>query len=462
MARKLIQAAHASGDRSVPGVDSMCHNIYRWERGADAPSERYKLLYCQTLAIPFSQFGPRYPDTKPWAVPLAETAVLGASRLPDAPPLPQIPDLADPRLLAPGAVTYRGTQESYISLFTVEREVLMAAHEGSDHAQRAERRDVGESSLEQLRADVARLSLESMTGEPFPLFLEMRRVRDRIYGLLDQRLWPQDEADLYFLAGCLCDLMAVAAQGLGYPQAAQELLRSGWAYATVIDHRALMAHLRLQLASILYWQERPRQARDLAEDGLRYVTGGPNAAHLHLKFARAAARLGDAEGARRAVVEATEAREREHADDVLTFGGEFGLSQATHHYFAGSALADLSDSEREAAAELEQAASLYAAGPGPGEQHWFGGRALAGIDLAVIRLRSGALDAAITALEPVLTLPPSQRITALTTRLGQVRTELAAPLFRGSAQARDLNEQIEEFGRETITAGLQGLTGGPG
>jgi hypothetical protein len=34
MARQLIKAAQASGDRSVPGLDSMCHNIYRWERGA--------------------------------------------------------------------------------------------------------------------------------------------------------------------------------------------------------------------------------------------------------------------------------------------------------------------------------------------------------------------------------------------------------------------------------------------
>jgi hypothetical protein len=98
--------------------------------------------------------------------------------------------------------------------------------------------------------------------------------------------------------------MAVAASGLGYPQAAEELIRSGWAYATAIDHRPLMAHLRLQLASIVFWENRPRQARDLAGDGLRYLQDGPNAAHLHVKYSRAAARLGDAEGARRAICHA--------------------------------------------------------------------------------------------------------------------------------------------------------------
>ena len=53
---------------------------------------------------------------------------------------------------------------------------------------------------------------------------------------------------------------------------------------------------------------------------------------------------------------------------------------------------------KEAATELERSTSLYDQGPGPGEQHWFGGRPLAGADLAIVRLRSGALDGARAAL----------------------------------------------------------------
>jgi hypothetical protein len=41
-----------------------------------------------------------------------------------------------------------------------------------------------------------------------------------------------------------------------------------------------------------------------------------------------------------------------------------------------------------------------------------------------------------------------------------VRTELAAPVFRGSAQARQLDELIEEFTSDTVTAGLHTLPGG--
>ena len=346
--------------------------------------------------------------------------------------------------------------------FWVEREVLVTAHEGSDHAEQAEYRDIGDATLEQLHADVARLSVESMTGEPFAMFLEMRRVRGRIYAALERRVWPRDAANLYLLLGCLGDLMAVAASGLGYPQAAEELIRSGWAYAIVIDHRPLMAHLRLQLANIAYWNDRPRQARDLASSGMSYLAAGPIGAHLQVTYAKAAARLGDAEGARHAITAAHEARAREHTrDEVLAMGGEFSLSLPTQHYFAGSALIEIQGAERETAAELERAASLYEQGPEPGEQHWFGGKALANIDLAAIRLRSGQLDAANAALAQVLLLPPAQRITSVTGRLTRVRTELARPRYQGSAQAKEIDEQIEEFGRETISSALHDLAAGP-
>ena len=111
--------------------------------------------------------------------------------------------------------------------------------------------------MEQLRADVRRLSAELMTAEPLASFLEMRRVRARIFRVLDQQLWPRDQADLYFLLGCLADLMAAAAGELGYPQAAEELLRSGWAYATAIDHHPLMAHLRLHRSRAAHPARRP-------------------------------------------------------------------------------------------------------------------------------------------------------------------------------------------------------------
>jgi hypothetical protein len=467
MARQLIKAGQARGDKSMPGMNSMCHNIYRWERGADGLSERYKLCYCRALGIPANHFGPGQPDDQPEAAPTAGTVSMATTpRLPGLPSLTQAPhlapDLADPRLLVPAAVAYRGMQEPNMGGSTVQQEVLMAAHEGSEHAEQAEEHGIGEATFEQLRTDVVRLSHLTDTGEPFAVLLDMRRVRARIYRLLDRRLWPREQTDLYFLLGCLNGLMGVTANRLGYPDAAEELIRAGWAHANAIDHRPLLAQLRYELSYVEYWRGRILESRDLAASGLEYLSEGPAGAELHLNYARAAARLGDSDAARQAVAAAHDAREREYNDDLLEIGGEFAMSLATHHGFAGLALAEIEGGESQAAEELERAVSLYEAGPGPGEQHWFGGKALAGIDLAAIRLRSGALDAAAAALEPVLTLSPARRITALTTRLSQVRTELAAPVFRGSVQARELDERIEEFGRETIPIGLHSLPGSPG
>src|SRR5437868_13053665 len=57
MARQLIKAAREKGDVSLPGVDNISHNIYRWERGVVSPAERYKHYYCGAFGIQFSQFG---------------------------------------------------------------------------------------------------------------------------------------------------------------------------------------------------------------------------------------------------------------------------------------------------------------------------------------------------------------------------------------------------------------------
>jgi hypothetical protein len=422
MARQLIKAAKARGDMSVPGADNISHNVYRWERGAVAPAERYKLYYCGAFGIPFGQFG-----------------VFGSS-----------PGMVDPSPGAAAAPAYRGLLSPDLAppdvgASAIRREVLMAAHEGSEHAERAEQRGIGEATLEQFRADVVSLSVQYMTGETFGLFTEMRRVRNRILEALDRRQWPRDSAELYLLAGCLSALMAAAAVNLGYPQAAEELTRAGWAYATIIDHRPLMARLRLSAAYAAYWSGRPEQSAGLARSGLEFLADGQNAAQLHLFGGLAAARLGDAEGALRAIAAARDARDRDHRDELLEIGGEFGFSRATQSYYAGFVMSEAASGD--AAAELEGAAGLYAAGPGPGEHHSRKCQMLAHTDLAIARLRAGALDAAITALDPVLALPPGERTAVEGQRLSVVRAELAHPVYRGSAPARGLDEQLADFAR---------------
>jgi tetratricopeptide (TPR) repeat protein len=458
MARRLIQAGRDTGDTAMPGIEGVVHNINRWE-GEGGVSERYRLPYCRAFGIHPSQFGPHNNGEPAEAMTLGASAgSLPAALVPVQRPV-SAPDPADPHLPTLAGIAYRGRQEPLLGDFPVEQEVMMAAHESSDHAAEHEQRGIGEATLEQLRADLVRLSGLCDTGAPFPAFTDMRQVRDRIYRLLDRRLRPHDEAELYFLLGCLHELMGLTANRLGHPDSAEELLRAGWAYANVIDHNALRGMLRARLSYVMYWRGRYADSRDMAADGLRYASQGLVGANLYLEQARALARLGDSDAARQAVGLAHASWEGEHHDDLAEIGGEeFALSQAATYSMAGGALAEISDG-REAIGELERALSLYDEGPRPGEHHGVAGKALAGTDLAMVRLRSGALDAAGAALEPVLVLPPAQRLATLTARLALVRRELAEPVFRGSQQARDLGDQIEEFTRTAIAAGLHSLSG---
>ena len=264
--------------------------------------------------------------------------------------------------------------------------------------------------------------------------MEMRRVRDRILEALDRRQWPRDSAELYLLAGCLSALMAAAATNLGYPQAAEELTRAGWAYATIIDHRPLMARLRLCAAYAAYWNGRPEQSANLAAAAWSISPTARTRRSCTCSAAWPRPACGDAGSARQAIAAARDARDRDHRDELLEIGGEFGFSRATQSYYAGFILSEAASGKAgsdEAVTELEGAIGLYAAGPGPGEHHSRKCQMLAHADLAIARLRAGALDAAITALEPVLALPPGERTAVEGQRLAVVRAELAAPRLPG-------------------------------
>lgn len=440
MARELIKAGRARGEKHLPDPDSLKHNIYRWEHGTGV-SHEYVTLYCAVLAIEFREF-PRQKRTRSKPKTSTALAVRDHSQVPEH-----------------GRLIYRGSEVPPGS-FAVEHEVMMAAHESSDHAADHDQQGLGDITLEQLRADVMRLSRQTDTGSPLAAFLDMRRVRDRVYRLLDRRLWPREQADLYFVLGCVNGLMGITANRLGYPDAAEELIRAGGAYANAIDHAALRGLLRAKLSTVMYWRGHFRESHDLAVDGLRYLSQGPMGANLYLNHAQAAARLGDLGTARRAVGLAHAARDSDYSDDLVQLGGEeFALSRATTYAKAGRALAETGDGGPEAAEELGRAISLYDQGGTGDEQHWFGGKPLAITDLALVHLQSGALDAAVEVLAPVMVLPPDQRVSTLTTRLARVRDELVTPAFRDSPQARDLGDQIENFTREAVTASLHSLSG---
>ncbi len=251
--------------------------------------------------------------------------------------------------------------------------------------------------------------------------------------------------------------MADTADTIGNSSAAEELARSGLAYALAIGHRPLTAQLRLSLAATALWGGQPRRSLHLAESGLDYCGSGPAATQLHVMIARAAARLGDTDTTMTQISRAADIYDSDYTDDLLAFGGQFGLSRACYHYLAGSAAADLPGAESEALSRLDQSVQLYETGPEPGEDHSEDCYMVARIDLAAAYLSTGELDAALTGVGPVLALPPGRRTSRLPKRLSRLRREIAVTRYRGAPEARDLDDQIEQFTRETITSLLQSI-----
>src|SRR5262249_1379371 len=173
---------------------------------------------------------PRPPASDPAVPPRVGTEVVPLTN----PPAPAHPEPARPDLAPPAGSAYRrvGGRPDQADPADrtgappgIEAEVVMTAHDSSHHAEGAERRDIGEATLEQLRADVTHLARNVVTAQPLTMFRELRRVRDRITTALDRRLWPHDQTELYFLLGCVHDLLGKTARFLGYPRAGEEFVR---------------------------------------------------------------------------------------------------------------------------------------------------------------------------------------------------------------------------------------------
>src|SRR5260370_36440716 len=83
------------------------------------------------------------------------------------------------------------------------------------------------------------------------------------------------------------------------------------------------------------------------------------------------------------------------------------------------------------------------------------------VDTATAWLRTGELDAALVAVEPVLDLPTGLRTEYISQRLTFVRAELARQRYYGSPQAREVDGRIEDFTHEAVTTGLDSIPAGP-
>jgi DNA-binding XRE family transcriptional regulator len=334
--------------------------------------------------------------------------------------------------------------------------IARAASEARGYAQRAAVTDVGPGTVEQLTADVVRLSRAYVSAPPLPLFAAMHQGVSHVQAALDQKLYPAQARDLNFLAGALCGLMANASLDLGLEEAADDLARAAWTHGRIIDHTALMGWARGTQALAAIWDQRHLDAEQHAQDGLTSTPTGMGAVRLHAIRARALAALGDTAQARAAMKSAEKARANADHDELHDgIAGEFAFDQAKLRYYEALSLLD-AEHPSEAGQAARAAISLYEAIPAPARS--YGCVALARVQLARAQLMRDNLEDAADVLAEVLALDPQRRISSLNQHLDACRQLLRDPALRGSAVARELDQQLSAF---TAASTARALPGGP-
>ncbi|MGH3754213.1 MAG: hypothetical protein ACRDRP_16270 [Pseudonocardiaceae bacterium] len=337
----------------------------------------------------------------------------------------------------------------------VQREVAMAAAESARFGQFAEQSNVGPHTLEQFRADLARIATSYPHRPIYPMFVELCALRNRAFELLEGRQHPEQGRELYLVAGVLCGVLANASFDLGWLQAAETQARTAFLCAELAGNNALRAWVRGTQSLVAYWDDRPRVAVELAADGWRYVPeAGTARVRLAALEARAHARLRDQRAAEDALARADRARDEVRGEDDP--GGMLAFPVAKQHYCAATARlwlgghANCSDAERDAAHAVE----LYQTDPP--EQRRLGELCLAQLDLSAARLGRDDLDGTADGVQDVLAIAAQRRTEPIARRLNQIARALARPRYQTSALALDLHDQIHGFTHSSVPPGASG------
>jgi tetratricopeptide (TPR) repeat protein len=338
----------------------------------------------------------------------------------------------------------------------LQRELVMAAHESSEHAGFVASHGLDPTTLEQLQDDVVQLARRYAQTSPLLLYGGAIRVRNLGFQLLGRTKRTDQERDLYLIIGQTCGLLAAASFDLGSRVAATEQARSAWIYGRHIGHNSLCAWARGMQALIEYWSGRPLEAVALVQEGQAYAPPGTALVRLRCVEARAWSHLGDAGQTAQAIGAAWDARDQAGHNDLHDeIGGEFSFDEARQARCNGSAYVMLGDADS-AITATRRAIDLVVTLPP--ERRWLKVEAEAHTDLSAAYLLKGQLDGAHEALAPVFAVPQELRIEGLLQRLGRVRNLLVGGAFRSSREACQLQEQIEEF---TMGAANRMLPGSP-
>lgn len=299
------------------------------------------------------------------------------------------------------------------------------------------------SELDQLHETGARLAVAYLGTPAAAMLMEAVEVRAELLRRLSWHDYrPGELADLYMTLGRVQGVLSYAALDLGHSAAAMTHAQAAWICAERVDSNELRAWVRGTESLISRFDQRYKDAEQLAWDGLRYPVRGTGRLRLLAGVAQCRANQGDSEGANEALDIA--ARERETLTTTDEVEGLFGFSRAKQHYYAGSSLmwlpgrADLERSAREATL----AVSMWEGEP-PASRS-LDDEALAHVYAATSHVQLGDLDSARGAIAPILALPADRRISWILKRLRGLAQKVN-DRFPDSMVAAQFRDEIREI-----------------
>ncbi|MFI5792306.1 helix-turn-helix transcriptional regulator [Streptomyces sp. NPDC051677] len=330
--------------------------------------------------------------------------------------------------------------------------VRLAADESATWAQWVEASNVGDIALEQFMAETRTLASDYLTSDPVALFIRTRRLRDRVFTLLEGHQYPRQSTDLYVAAGYLCGLLAWMSSDLGQLRDADTQGRTAWLCAELAGHNELRAWVLSTRSKVAFWDGRLREAVNFARRGGTYRTTGSAAVLLACQEADAWSELGAEREALAALGRAGDARGSATGEDEI--GGIFACQPARQENYAAAVrmrIGHVADALRAA----DNALGLLAVQP----VRAYGTKAQVHIIQAAAHLATGEAEGALEALMPVLTLPPDHRLAPVTRRLQELSTSIGQP-YAGGTAAIGLRAAIEEFCLDSAPRNLALSPGG--
>lgn len=302
------------------------------------------------------------------------------------------------------------------------------------------------ADVDELHAGAADLAVQYLHTPPEPMLDDTSRVyRELARRLRNGAHHQQQVSELQVALGHAAGVMAYAALDLGRPVQAERHAKAVFRMGSLSGNTELQAWARGTQSLIARFGKDYSRAFALVKDGMRYVdhTAGTAGLRLLAGAGQCMANLGDPEAAMSYLDQADQARQAHHPEDAVR--GLFTFSEAKQRYYGGSSLMWIPDTAvlRRAAADATAAIDMWAGEPD--ESRPADDEALAHVYAATAHTRLGDLDAAMSAVRPVLGLPPEQRISWITKRVGELAQRMQSGRFAGSVTAASAVDELQRF-----------------